>query len=66
MEKYTIKAPSKRKHHRDGTLSKAEVMLQKICLLSFLDVISPPELLKFADDVVPILHGESAVWLCSR
>ena len=31
MEKYTIKAPSKRKYHRDGTLSKAEVMLIQIC-----------------------------------
>ena len=27
MENNTIKAPSKRKYHRDGTLSKAEVML---------------------------------------
>ena len=26
-KKYTIEAPSKRKYHRDGTLSKAEVML---------------------------------------
>ncbi len=26
-EKNTIEAPSKRKYHRDGTLSKAEVML---------------------------------------
>ena len=26
-KKYTIGAPSKRKYHRDGTLSKAEVML---------------------------------------
>ena len=25
MEKHTIKAPSKRKYHRDGTLSKALV-----------------------------------------
>ena len=27
MEKHTIKAPSKRKYHRNGTLSKAEVIL---------------------------------------
>lgn len=27
MEKHTIKAPSKRKYHHDGTFSKAEVML---------------------------------------
>jgi hypothetical protein len=27
MAKYTIKAPKKRQYHRDGTLSKAEVML---------------------------------------
>ena len=26
MEKHTIKAPSKRKYHRDGTLSKALVL----------------------------------------
>ena len=26
-KKYTIEAPSKRKYHRDGTLSKEEVML---------------------------------------
>lgn len=26
MEKYTIKAPSKRKYHRDGTLLKVKVM----------------------------------------
>ena len=26
-KKYTIEAPSKRKYHRDGRLSKAEVML---------------------------------------
>ena len=31
MEKHTLKAPSKRKYHRDGTLSKAEVMLIQIC-----------------------------------
>ena len=30
---------------------------KKECLL-FLDVIRPPELLQFVDDVVPILHGE--------
>ena len=27
MEKYTLKEPKKRKYHRDGTLSKAEVMV---------------------------------------
>ena len=27
MAKYTVKAPNKRPYHRDGTLSKAEVML---------------------------------------
>ncbi len=27
MEKYTLKEAKKRKYHRDGTLSKAEVML---------------------------------------
>ena len=27
MEKYTLKEPQKRKYHRDGTLSKAEVMV---------------------------------------
>ena len=27
-KKYTIEAPSKRKYHRDGTLSKAEVIAQ--------------------------------------
>lgn len=26
-KKYTIEAPSKRKYHRDGRLSKAEAML---------------------------------------
>ena len=26
MAKYTVKAPNKRPYHRDGTLSKAEVM----------------------------------------
>ena len=26
-KKYTLEAPSKRKYHRDGRLSKAEVML---------------------------------------
>ena len=31
MEKHTIKAPSKHKYHRDGTLSKAEVMVIHIC-----------------------------------
>ena len=29
MEKYTIKEAKKRNYHRDGTLSKAEVMLRK-------------------------------------
>ena len=27
MEKYTLRVPNKRKYHRDGTLSKAEVMV---------------------------------------
>lgn len=27
MEKYTLKSSSKRKYHRDSTLSKAEIML---------------------------------------
>jgi hypothetical protein len=27
MEKYTLKEAKKRKYHRDGTLSKAEVMV---------------------------------------
>ena len=27
MAKYTVKSPNKRPYHRDGTLSKAEVML---------------------------------------
>jgi len=27
-------------------------------MLSFFDVVRPPELLQFVDDVVPILHGE--------
>ena len=27
MEKYTLSKPKKRKYHRDGTLSKAEVMV---------------------------------------
>jgi hypothetical protein len=27
MEKYTLRDPKKRKYHRDGTLSKAEVMV---------------------------------------
>ena len=30
MKKNTIEAPSKRKYHRDGTFSKAEVMLVMI------------------------------------
>jgi len=33
-KKYTIEAPSKRKYHRDGTLSKAEVMLIKMVFRS--------------------------------
>lgn len=42
-KKYTIEAPSKRKYHLDGTLSKAEVML-----------ISP--ITKLSDDYIRRTH----------
>lgn len=50
-EKNTIEAPSKRKYHRDGTLSKAEVML----IMMFFRLQAPSYLQR--DGRIAELHG---------
>lgn len=41
MEKYTIKSNSKRKYHRDSTMSKAEIMVIILLVHPIFGVIVP-------------------------
>src|SRR5574344_1670396 len=41
-------------------ISEGTDSCQANATLPFFDVVRPPELLQFVDDVIPILHGERA------